>query len=157
LTEDLFNERTRTQRLTVDSVGNLYLTHYPGHSPNEGMSMSKLNPNGQLLWTKLIGINFIGSNILHHNDHIYLIGRFLNSLTIDNQISLSAVGIDYFIAKFDSDGNLIDATNFFENSEDELIESVIDNNGNIYVAGRSRTNTKTYAHLTKLNSNLDII
>jgi len=157
ITSDLFNEPTRTQRLTIDSEGNIYFIHFPDFSPNEGISFSKLNPNGQLLWTKLIGENSIGTNVLFGNSYIYIIGRFLNSFTLDNQITLTSVGIDYYIAKFDLDGNLIDAKNFFEDSGDELIESVIDNNGNIFFTGSSTTNSKFYSHVTKLNSNLDII
>ena len=120
-----------------------------------GMSVVKISAQGQLLWSRPIGGQQIGMNIHYWNNTIFVVGRFLSTININNEISLTANPEDYYIAKFDLDGGLIDANQFGENAEDILIDSDIDNNGNLYLTGSSYS-SYYYTHITKINPDLNL-
>lgn len=120
-----------------------------------GMSVVKISAQGQLLWSRPIGGQQIGINIHYWNNTIFVVGRFLSTININNEISLTANPEDYYIAKFDLDGGLIDANQFGENAEDILIDSDIDNNGNLYLTGSSYS-SYNYTHITKINPDLNL-
>lgn len=120
-----------------------------------GMSVVKISAQGQLLWSRPIGGQQIGINIHYWNNTIFVVGRFLSTININNEISLTANPEDYYIAKFDLDGGLIDANQFGENAEDILIDSDIDNNGNLYLTGSSYS-SYYYTHITKINPDLNL-
>ncbi|MHA7060279.1 T9SS type B sorting domain-containing protein [Aquimarina sp. M1] len=120
-----------------------------------GMSVVKISAQGQLLWSRPIGGQQIGINIHYWNNTIFVVGRFLSTININNEISLTANPEDYYIAKFDLDGGLIDANQFGENAEDILIDSDIDNNGNLYLTGSS-SSSYNYTHITKINPDLNL-
>lgn len=152
-----FNQTTTAiTKTTVDSDNNVFFIHYETFGSG-GVSFSKLNSNGQILWTRHIGDWEFGANIHTWENYVYVLGTFTDSISINNETNLTATGTDYYISKFDTDGNLIDALNFYENSSDLLIDSVIDNDGNIFLTGRSISNSITFSHLTKLNNNLENI
>jgi len=118
---------------------------------NTGMNIVKMDSQGQLLWSRPLGGQQIGSNVHYWNNTIFVVGIFYTSISINNEITLTSNVEDYYIAKFDLEGNLIDAENFGVNGEDTLIDSEIDLDGNIYLTGTSNDIT----HITKFDSNLN--
>jgi gliding motility-associated-like protein len=116
-----------------------------------GMSVVKINAQGQLVWSRPLGGQQIGINIHYWNNTISIVGRFLTSISINNEINLTGNAEDYYVAKFDLDGNLNEAVNFGGNGEDVLIDSEIDTNGNLYITGT----TNDITHITKINTDLN--
>ncbi len=116
-----------------------------------GMSVVKINAQGQLVWSRPLGGQQIGINIHYWNNTISIVGRFLTSISINNEINLTGNAEDYYVAKFDLDGNLNEAINFGGNGEDVLIDSEIDTNGNLYITGT----TNDITHITKINTDLN--
>ena len=146
-------------KTTVDQQDNIYVIVTNNWSQvnvgniviNSGMNIVKMDSQGQLLWSRPLGGQQIGSNVHYWNDTIFIVGIFYTTISINNEITLTSDVEDYYIAKFDLEGNLIDAENFGVNGEDTLIDSEIDINGNIYLTGTSNDIT----HITKFDSNLN--
>ena len=146
-------------KTAIDEQDNIYVivladqgqVDIGGITIDSGMSVVKLNPQGQLLWSRPLGGNQTGMNIHYWNNTVSIVGRFLNSTSINNEIVLTGNEEDYYIAQFDLNGNLIDAISFGDNGEDTLIDSEIDTTGNLYITGTSNNTT----HITKVNSNLN--
>ncbi|MEG0849227.1 MAG: T9SS type B sorting domain-containing protein [Flavobacterium sp.] len=122
-----------------------------------GVTLYKLSPNGNILWNRKIGtINNLAKNVYYNNGYIYVTGSFNNSININNQILLSdnAYYGRTFVAKFDTEGNLIDAKKY-GSGLDLLKASEIDKNGNIYFAKTDPNSTTS--SIFKVNPNLEIV
>lgn len=156
-------DNIETYKTAVDGEDNIYVMvsnqgqlNIDDITITHGMSVVKISAQGQLLWSRPIGGQQMGVNIHYWNNTIFVVGRFLSTININNEISLTANPEDYYIAKFDLDGGLIDADQFGENAgEDILIDSDIDNNGNLYITGSSYS-SYNYTHITKISPDLDL-
>jgi PKD repeat protein len=72
--------------------------------------IAKFDTNGILLWLKNAGgvnWNLPTSIICNNNNEIIITGRFFQSITFDNQTITSAGSSDLFLAKYDTNGNLL--------------------------------------------------
>ncbi|GAA4243078.1 T9SS type B sorting domain-containing protein [Winogradskyella damuponensis] len=146
-------------KTAVDEQENIYVIVANDQGPvnvgsiviNSGTSVIKIDSQGQLIWSRPLGGEQIGINVHYWNNTIFIVGRFLTTISINNEITLTGNDEDYYIAEFDLDGNLIEAENFGASGEDTLIDSEIDINGNIYLTGTSDDIT----HITKFDSNLN--
>jgi hypothetical protein len=133
-----------------------------------GISLLKINSLGEIEWNKKIGGQAEGVSIMYANGNIYVVGQFFGSINVNNQTNLVSnqfwdcfsfvfkTGEDYFIAKFDTLGNLKGATSFGEDYPDHLAGAKIDIIENIYLTGSSDLHpcSVTYTHITKYDSNL---
>jgi hypothetical protein len=105
---------------------------------------AKYDANNNEVFAKRIGGNnpfwtFENGGIAaidNNNGCLYFGGNFYGMLTIDGHTITSSGGSDMFLAKFDLDGNykwLIKAGGYLDDKPGPLL---LDNNGNIYFAGR---------------------
>lgn len=146
-------------KTAIDEQDNIYVivlvkqgeVNIDGITIEPGMSVVKLNSQGQLLWSRPLGGNQIGMNIHYWNNTISIVGTFLTSININNEIVLTGNEEDYYIAQFDLNGNLIGTISFGDNGEDTLIDSEIDTIGNLYVTGATNNTT----HITKIDPDLN--
>ena len=106
---------------------------------NTDLFIAKFNSQGNVLWGKKIGAlynnKYIESFDVNDNGEVAIGGRFGGSITIDNQILNSIGNWDGFIAKFDSNGNVIWKKAIGGYRTDYVWGVKIDNSGNIYGIG----------------------
>lgn len=167
----------------TDEQDNIYSLLYINSTPNStfifngktyysGVNLVKMNTNGNIIWVKKIGnLEQSGATVLFKNNNIYILGQFTGQININNQITLNSQqyfqcstwineqGNDFFIAKFDSIGNLINAISFGEDYDDFMVDATIDNDENIYFTGCSDFYfcAERYTHITKYSSSLNFI
>ncbi len=101
--------------------------------------VSKLDKNGNFLWTKIFGgpqWETYGSIAVDRNNNVYVIGDFFEYIKFDDEIErVSLGGYDIFMAKLDKDGKYLLGKTIGGNN-DEYGESIdIDNNNNILITG----------------------
>lgn len=143
--------------ITTDQYGNVYTTGRFQNNidldPNDGTSMTNSNGGDEIYIQKLDSLgDFIwgisqGSNIedvpgsirVDNNNHIFISGRFKNSMDFDpsnNSYMLSSNGnYDAFIQKLNEEGELM-WVNSFGGSDYDIGSSIhTDNFGNVYLAG----------------------
>ena len=168
---------------TLDENDNIYSLIYiyqqnkpdsiDGHVYYPGLNLFKINQLGKVVWIKKIGTtDDRGSSILYKNGHLYVLGLFNGNLALSADKIFSSnsyyqcfewlyeQGTDYFIAKYDTDGNLLNATSFGEDYPDIAMDATIDNDENIYFIGVSdffAGCVNAYSHLTKVDKDLHVI
>lgn len=150
--------------VTSDEQGNIYLVIHNTSSTNGGLgpwiingfSMSpglnfyKLNSAGTILWSRHIGPRtaYEMQDIHYFQNQLFITGTFYDNLTFSNGLTFNFPYSDYpraFIAKYDTNGNFIDAVN--QGTGNDIFKySEIDNQGNIYL---------TRSHYNRLNSIID--
>lgn len=142
-----------------------------GITIHNGVSLLKINDQGEVEWNKKIGGQSTGVSILHKNNSIYVLGQFYGELNIDDSIVLNSsthwdciafidrIGEDFYAAKFNLNGELLNAKNFGEDYPDFLSSATIDAEENIYLTGVSDNHscTEPYTHITKLDEDLNIL
>jgi plastocyanin len=141
------------QNITIDDMGNTYITGYFRVSAifgsitltataTQDMFIAKLDPNGVWLWAvnssgdtdqdQGIDITFDGSG------NVYVAGAFAGNTTFGTTI-LSSVGLDsiddIFVAKLDLNGNWIWAVSAGGFSNNRGVGISVDNLGNVFVTG----------------------
>src|SRR6218665_462957 len=158
--------------VTSDEFGNIYLLIHNTSSTNgglgpwniDGFSMSpglnfyKLSPSGTILWSRYIGprIGYNMQNIVYHQNQLYVTGTFYDNLSFVNGPAFNFPYTDSpyaFIAKYDINGNLINAVSHGTGTE-MFKFSEIDNLGNVYLAA-STFNSQSCS-LDKLDSSLQL-
>jgi len=101
--------------------------------------VAKYNPaNGDLLWAKKYGgINYQSSHSLTINStgDIYLAGSFFVSANIGTTALTAAGGLDGFIAKLNSTGDVVWAKQISGPAWENALSTALDANENCYVVG----------------------
>ncbi len=137
------NDYDEATSLFVDNQGNVYVTGISfGSSTYYDYATLKYDTNGNLLWVR----RYNGPG--NHNDAA-------TSLFVDNQGNVYVTGcsyniltdFDYATLKYDASGNLLWERRYNGpgNDYDEATSLFVDNQGNVYVTGRS------YDSLTNLD------
>lgn len=145
--------------LTLDDSGNIYVAAYfegtSNFNPNSGTPVnltsnggrdacvSKLNPDGELVWAKRWGgaSDDYGRGVtVDSSGNVYVGGYFENSAnfnpdpgTPDNRISIG--GRDPYLIKLDSDGNVVWAKTWGSADHDYGIYVAGDSSGNVCIIG----------------------
>ncbi len=136
--------------IIIDDAGNSFVTGYFGGTATFGsysltssgysdIFVAKMNANGNWLWATQAGgiswdrgygitIDDIGNN--------YVTGYFYETANFDSCSLTSSGGHDIFVAKMDTNGNWLWATQAGGGGHDEGYGITIDNDGNSYVIGR---------------------
>lgn len=135
--------------MAIDNHSNLYVAGASQYLYNNGVEdvtlrgayIAKFDTTGNSIWFK----HFKGSNSVNtindievHNQNVYIIGHFMDTVTIDDTIvSLSQTERGY-IAKLDTAGNM-DWIKFFENSDsgyaDNHYNGICVTDSAIYITG----------------------
>ncbi|MDR3611398.1 MAG: SBBP repeat-containing protein [Ignavibacteriaceae bacterium] len=134
--------------ISVDPAGNCYTTGYYSYYPKfdslqintstSGGYVAKYDPNGNCKWVQTVGNlnqNYRNSISIDPKGNCYVTGDFANTQTIGT-FSLTSLGLmDVFIAKFDSNGNCLWATQAGGTTDDIGYGISVDTSGNSYVTG----------------------
>jgi Ca2+-binding RTX toxin-like protein len=130
--------------VAVDSAGNVYITGYTDGSiptqPNTNKGgvdafIAKYAPNGTRLWVRQLGTT------KDKNEYAYRItldGAGNPYITGDTNGTIGGNNLgdeDVFIAKYDTNGNLLSTSGFGTAGKDRARGIVSDRSGNIYVGG----------------------
>jgi hypothetical protein len=105
---------------------------------NADIFISKYNRLGVLLWHKVLGsyrMDDAHEVKIDNSNNIYVVGRLSDSINIDNVILKSHGGIDGFIMKFNSKGNILFGKTIGGNEDDDIDDISFDNNNNIFISG----------------------
>ncbi|PCI92566.1 MAG: hypothetical protein COB15_17465, partial [Flavobacteriales bacterium] len=141
-----------------------YLLTSIGFTPD--IFISKLDVNGNFVWTKSFGGNFNGctnsSITIDNSGNVYSTGYFNGTVDFDPNVgtyNLTALGgDDIFISKLDANGNFLWAKSIGGSNSDDGRSIVADNSGNVYTTGKFQgtvdfdPNAGTY-NLTALGGN----
>jgi gliding motility-associated-like protein len=152
---------------TLDENNNIYsiITNSRGSKVIEGFtieggnSLIKLNSNGNIEWVKKISDESYLKRKAHYwNDHIYVIGQLDQDINTNIGLNIpNGTGSQYFTAKFNLTGDLIDSKHYGGTSNEEYYDSQIDKEGNIYLTGEILTFQNHISHLIKIDSNLNLL
>ena len=162
----------RAYGINADVFGNIYITGWfnsssltfgshiisrVGNSYN--IFIAKYDSLGNAIWAKSAGGNGIdgdsGSGItsdLYGN--VYITGTFYSNIAYFDQDSLINSGSqDFYLARYDSAGNVIWAKNAIGISQDQGNSVTTDAHGNIYATGWSSSPTIVFGSDTLINPN----
>ncbi|GIV54088.1 MAG: hypothetical protein KatS3mg039_0606 [Candidatus Kapaibacterium sp.] len=118
-------------------------------------------PDSGYVWAQQIGgasFDTCRSIVLDSRQlYVHVAGTFANSTSVNGTTLTSYGESDMFVARFDSDGNLIWIRNGGGNRSDEGCCLAIDNNDNLFVAGIFRSPTAQFGGVTVTRaSTLDV-
>ena len=138
------NQGDEAEDVVVDKEGNAYLFMTEGSEGDNNITLAKLNKsNGNEVWKKTFGNgnNYVEAEdiAIDNQDNIYITGKFDETLAFGStNLEGGEAGYDAYIAKLNSDGDVIWAKDFnTENNDDDVkVEGIaVDDMGNTYVSG----------------------
>src|SRR5690606_27444680 len=158
--------------VTSDELGNIYLIIHntqiglgqgpfdvDGFMMNRGINFYKMSSDGDILWHRNIGgginqeVGHYMQNIFYRQNTLYVTGTFHQNLIFNNDFNFSYPYVEYpraFIARYNLDGNVINATVYEETEGYNRYEySEIDNQGNVYLTRNHYTNNNTESIIDK--------
>jgi len=127
--------------MITDSSDNIYLAgnsygsidYETGSLPGSGSYLIKYNNLGEVMWAKRSLGKFLASD---DSRGFYVCGSFGGTIKIANDVLTSAGYEDVLLIKYDKDGNAIWARSGGDTDVDRCSSLVVDNNQNIYIAGK---------------------
>jgi hypothetical protein len=119
----------------IGYVGNIYFNIPYGGIYAGGVCLIKYDSSGNALWLRSSAQGG-GVSVCHNNlGNIYLTGEFIDTMVLDNDTVISAGWNDFFLAKYDTTGNL----HWFKKGGGSSIDRVngitTDSIGNFYITG----------------------
>lgn len=156
--------------ITLDDSGNIYLAgdfrsdsiifdsiSLMGLNGSDyNIFLTKYNSNGNAIWAKAAigaGTDEVFSVANDASGNIYLAGTFdFPTLTFDTILLTNNGVYDGFLAKYDSQGNLIWAKSAGGIDYDQIISITIDSPGNTYIAGDFISPTITFGSISLTNA-----
>ncbi len=129
-----------SKRVATDSNGNVYISGYTSGSLNGTNAgsfdawIAKYDGQGNLLWTKQFGTSEsdISSGVAtDSNGNVYISGSTSGSLNGGT----NAGSGDAWIAKYDTQGNLLWTEQLGSSGRDDSNGVATDSNGNVYISG----------------------
>ena len=125
----------------------------------------KLDPAGNVIWARKEGGNLAENAYgiaVDHQNSVILTGQFQGTSTIGNNTFTSAIdpntnlpSFDFFISKYDSNGNPLWSLNGFAEYEDRGLAVAADNQNNLLFTGQF-SKTLTFASNTYTNLGYNI-
>ncbi len=154
--------------IAIDVSGNLYMTGY-FYSPtlafgsytltNAGMYdlfLAKYDDSGNVLWAESAGgtsADEAHSVIVDASGNIYLTGLFYSPTLTFGSTTLTNEGLeDIFLAKYNSNGNVVWAKSAGGTSFEVAWSVAVNSSGNIYLAGWFGSPTLTFGSTTLTNA-----
>lgn len=138
-----------SRAIAVDSLGNSYIVGNVGSFATLGQFaigsydtntnfIGMLNPQGIWQWVRqnyISGSIHVRSIAMGSDNCFYVVGHFWNSISYDSTTLTSIGGDDIFIAKLNDSGQCIWITQVGGSGNDSARDIVIDDLGNLYLAG----------------------
>jgi PKD repeat protein len=168
------------QAISNDSSGSVFVTGYYSSSPisfgsiqvpppnSYDIFVAKYDKKGNVNWVKTFGgsnsENYISDNnqvaelkcaniASDNNGNIYVSGSYLSDTLLIGTSILPNSGLgDFFLAKFDNNGNLLWAKKGGGNDFDYVFGLTTDLNGNVIISGRFSSSSITFGSTTLVNS-----
>ncbi len=153
---------------TTDASGNIYIigtfssatvtfdNFTLNNTGGNDIFIVKYSPNGNVLWAKSAGGSYNDNGRCITTDEIgnvYLTGDFQSStLTFGNITLINAGSNNIFIAKYDSDGNVLWAKSAEGIGYDAGMSITADVTGNLYITGYFDSPTLTFGTTTLTNT-----
>jgi hypothetical protein len=142
------------------TFGSTTLTNANNNGNSQDMFFVKYNGNGDVLWANSYGgiyydaINYINKN---SSEYIYITGDFYSpAITFGSDIltntSNTGATADFFLAKCDTNGNVLWAKSASGTGEDWGNEVCVDASGNTYLEGEFNSPTITFGSTTLTNA-----
>jgi len=146
---DGFTTDTSQSNTFINEISNLipdnkfylraYATNENGTGYGEVKTIQTLPPeSGDLMWAKYFGSYNNEENTdacIDDEGNLYITGRFLEYTTLGNFTLNSAGGHDIFIAKINSEGEVLWAKSAGGSGEDNCYNICSDNSGNLIITG----------------------
>ena len=158
----------------TDSIGNIYVTggiagyanfgSVPIGAPPDSMRffMAKFNSMGNAIWTTtVLKGNHDGMKLASNGrDRVFVTGLFLSSYIIigdDTLINNSTpMGgwylVDFFLARYDTTGQVKWARSFGGSKQDQVLDIVVDAFGDIYITGETTSPAIVFGNDTIINA-----
>lgn len=143
--------------ITLDREGNIYTTGaFKGYAifgstnltsnGNKDIFISKLDPNGNFIWTKQAGGT--GEDIargicVDSDNNCYVTGQFFYAANFGSNYLTSYGDRDIFLSRLDSNGNFIWTKQAGGDDWDTAKDVSTDNSGNLYVTGSLSSGSPT--------------
>lgn len=157
--------------VSVDTSGNIYIAgsfksstisfdSTPLFNIGAGSNdvfLTKYAPNGNVLWAKAAGgtgEDEAYSVAVDASGNTFLAGTFVSSsITFDSTTLTSSGSYEIFLAKYDSNGNILWAKGAVGGNTDVAKSVSVDASGNIFLAGYFLSTTLTFGSNTLSNNN----
>jgi hypothetical protein len=135
--------------IALDSSGNIYVTGSsdatwgsPVHAHSIGYDafVAKVNSNGNMLWNTFLGgsIDDAGHSLASDGaGNVFVTG--ISEASWGSPINPFSGSIDVFVAKLDTNGNILWNTFLGSGNDDRGYGIALDNSGNMYIIGYSNT------------------
>lgn len=123
---------------TVQSNESTFGSHTLNLIGSEDIFVLKTNNNGEVLWANLFGGEGYDKPMALHvfnNGEFIIAGYFREDLTFENTTLTAQDKYDGFLAKFDTDGNLIWVKHISGMDDEKCNDICVDNYGNIFLTG----------------------
>ena len=124
-------------------------------APNNDCFLVKYDYTGQVVWALSFGSNGFESGLDVHCDNsgnIYVAGQFSSpTLIFDNDTLVNNGVFDWFLVKFDTNGNYIWSRSGGGNANENGVSLTSDVSGNIYMAGNFTSNDFSFGSTTLTN------
>jgi hypothetical protein len=150
--------------LATDQNGNSYITGefqdtidfgsttlINSGSYGEMMFITKYDAMGNILWAQNpAGMNgSTGKSVFaDKNSYFYVTGSYRGTITLGTSTFTSTAISAYFVAKYDSTGNVVWARNAISNDAQVGNSVCVDNNGNVFVTGTFGDSSITFGNVT---------
>ena len=125
--------------IALDTSGNVYATGFQNYT---NIPLSKLDDNGNFIWSKLIACPSgcrAQKITTDSNGNVYIAGNFWATVDFDpgegTRNLTSAGSADAFVSKFDRNGNFLWAKSIGGTGDDAGNGVGVDENGNVYLTG----------------------
>ncbi len=141
---------------TIITFGTTTLTNNAGINGSSDTFIAKYDTNGNMLWAKSAGGNSGDKGYSIATDaagNSYLTGDFMSpTITFGTTTLTNNGGYDIFVAKYDTDGNVIWAKSAGGTGSDNGHSIATDAAGNTYIAGTFQSPTLTFGSTTLTNN-----
>jgi hypothetical protein len=151
------NNLWQVSPITVDPLGNIYLAgqfedtvfidskdNWIVNKDSADFFIIKADPDGSVIWTKVVsgmGSEFIFDLEVDRDGNIFVIGQFDQTMLIDTAHIDIGKESDFYIAKLNPDGNLVDVRLGNESGEELHFRGCeTDGHGSLYLIGETRGN-----------------
>jgi hypothetical protein len=129
--------------VAVDSNGNVYIGGMSQNPATFGATtlagggfISKLDPNGNFIWTISAGNLGVKGLAIDASDNVYVTGDYFGWVTMGTSTFVSAGSNNVFIGKLDPNGTVLWISRPLGNRADGAGGIAVDSLGNVYVTGR---------------------